>query len=114
MYQHTKAFSLIEVTVALLIFSVVMLGLMALQTRQIKRLYRSYLHSVATIQAQSMLERLRVNEAPTVRLRELAIWNKRNHTLLPAGHGSYACARYQTDCHVTVTWDGEGRQVVDI
>lgn len=55
---QNKGFSLIEVLVTLVIFSIGLLGMAALQTRALKNTYASFQRSLATLQAQDLVDRL--------------------------------------------------------
>ncbi len=100
----TRGTSLIEVLVALTIFSVVLLGLMAMQLKSVRANVSSYYQSVAANQALDMLERLRANATPVSRLREYATWNIINTKVLPFGHGTYTCQKAVHLCSINLTW----------
>lgn len=58
-----KGFSLLEVLVALLVLSIGLLGLAALQTTGIKFNQQSYQRTQATLQAYEIIDRMRVNRS---------------------------------------------------
>lgn len=103
--------SLIEVVVAMTLFSVVLLGLMAWHWRAVTMNLSAYYHSVAAVRAEAMLERLRANHAPDARQREFVAWNTMNQSMLPDGHGSYQCDLSSGDCTITLAWYAKKRQV---
>lgn len=59
--RSDKGFSLIEVLVTLVIFSIGLLGMAALQNRALKISYASFQRSLATLQAQDLVERFWAN-----------------------------------------------------
>lgn len=56
-----RGFTLIEVLIALIVLSLGLLGLIALQTRSLAASHSAYLTSVASIQAMSLAEMMRAN-----------------------------------------------------
>jgi type IV pilus assembly protein PilV len=62
-----KGFTLVEILIALVILSVGLLGLAALQMSSLKLLSDSYYRSIAVIQANDMRDRMRANN-PMVKL----------------------------------------------
>lgn len=58
---HASGFTLIEVLIAIAVLGIGLLGLAGLQTQGIRYSYTSYLLTVATQQAQDMIERMRTN-----------------------------------------------------
>ncbi len=58
-------FSLIEVLVALLVLSIGLLGLAALQTTGLKLNHQSYERTQATLQAYDIIDRIRTNKSGT-------------------------------------------------
>lgn len=59
----TSGFTLLEVLVALLVFSIGFLGLAALQTLGMRFTHQSYERTQATLQAYEILDRMRANVA---------------------------------------------------
>lgn len=57
-----RGFSLLEVLIAIVVFSVGLLGLMNLQFSTLKLQHDSLLRSIATLQASDMADRMRANE----------------------------------------------------
>ncbi len=115
-YTVTKhaAFSLLEVLLAITVFSVVLLALMAWQLALLRNSYQDYFRSVAIVQTQSMLERLRVNHSDTARQREYVLWNDINLQVLPQGHGSFSCRQFDHHCLVTLRWRAAGPQAYSL
>lgn len=56
-----RGFTLIEVLIAMVVLSIGMLGLAGLQTSGLRYTHTSYLLSLATQQAEDMVERIRAN-----------------------------------------------------
>lgn len=63
LYKKQYGFTLIEVLISVLVLSVGILGIGALQTLGIRYTQNSYMLSIATQQAQDMAERMRANPA---------------------------------------------------
>ena len=61
--NRSHGFSMIEVLVTLLVLSIGLLGLAAMQVRSIKNTHSAYLRSQATYLAYDMLDRMRANMA---------------------------------------------------
>jgi len=55
---HTSGFTLIEILIALLVLSIGLLGLAAVQVQSLQNSYASYERSMATMQARDLVERL--------------------------------------------------------
>lgn len=103
-----SGFTIIEVLVAWVILSVVLLGIIQIETDALKITAEALWHSEAVVQLSSMLERLQVNRSPNAQVRELALWNAQNQSLLPKGHGEYQCVANQ--CRVTLIWQAQKTQ----
>lgn len=102
--RKSRAYALTEVLLALAVFAVVLLPLLRMSLVQVHDSINSYWRTVAINQAQSMLERLRVNHSSVARQRELLAWNRINQFVLPNGHGSFHCRRYDQHCLVSIGW----------
>lgn len=63
MKKQGPGFTLLEVLVTVVIFSVGLLGIAGLQMTGMKQTHNSHLRSVATMQAQEMADRMRANSA---------------------------------------------------
>ena len=111
MCWHDRGFGMIELLVSLLVLTIGLIGLAALQTHSLQRYQLSYQKSVANSQIQEIAERMRANQAgmaegaydvsempssrPTcnkctpnqIAQRDMYEWNEANKTLLPLGHG---------------------------
>ena len=61
--QNQAGFTLIEVLISVLVLSVGMLGVAAMQALGVRYTQNSYMLSIATQQAQDMAERMRANPA---------------------------------------------------
>ena len=55
---HASGFTLIEILIALLVLSIGLLGLAAVQVQSLQNSYASYERSMATMQARDLVERL--------------------------------------------------------
>lgn len=71
--RHTQGFTLLEVMVALVIFSIGLLGLAGLEAQGMRFNHSAYLRTQATFQAYDILDRMRAN-------REAAANNNYNAT----------------------------------
>ena len=63
---NSKGFTLIEMLISVVVISVGILGVAALQTLGVRYTQNSYMLSIATQQAQDMAERIRANPAEMV------------------------------------------------
>lgn len=119
--------SLIEILVTLFVLAIGLLGIFALQIQSLKLNQDGYMHSVATIQAYSMLDRIRANRtgasagsydgatgipsdpgcttcSPTqLAQQDIRQWNQLNAQLLPSGQGTIA--RSSNTYTITIMWD---------
>jgi type IV pilus assembly protein PilV len=110
-------FSLLEVMIALLIFSIGLLGLAGLLVVSVKTNQSAYLRSQASFMAQTMADRMRANamgvwngaynktipsgsanptcpcDVATLAQRDLYWWDQELANFLPNASGSIACAR---------------------
>lgn len=121
-----RGFSLLEVLIALIILSVGLLGIAALQGVALKTNHSAYQRSQATFLSYDMMDRMRANRnaalagnynlaltdnpssSGTLAEQDLNDWiNNYVAQLLPAGDGSINCDANGL-CTVTVQWD-EGR-----
>lgn len=123
-----QGFTLIEVLISVLVLSVGLLGLAALQATAIRFNDSAQLRSMAVFQASNMIDRMRVNltgvkagnynnlsgtpsNAPSCTVcstadtatRDLYLWNTANAQLLPAGQG--VVTGNGSVFTVTVRWD---------
>ncbi len=125
--KHMGGFSLLEVLISLIILSIGLLGLAALQATSLKANHGAYQRSQAIFLAYDMMDRMRANRtaalagsynramgdaAPTpgdLATRDVNDWlTVFVNVLLPAGDGSIACSNATNVCTVVVAWD-EGR-----
>lgn len=120
MVSAVRGFSLLEVMIALLIFSLGLLGLGSLIAVSVKTNHSAYLRTQASFLAQSMADRMRANPAGVwkaaydgdgypksgtpstcasgcsysdVVLRDQLLWSQQMTDLLPAPTASIACER---------------------
>lgn len=121
--------SLIEVLVALLITSVGLLGLAALQARSLQFNHGAYLRSQANILAYDMADRMRLNKdvaraggynlamdaskpsAGSLVNTDKNQWLTLIESVLPAGDGSVSCV--SNICTLTIKWREAGQTVDD-
>lgn len=124
-----RGLSLIEVLVTLLITSVGLIGLAAMQARSLQFNHGAYLRSQANILAYDMADRMRLNKddaranlyniaisasAPAVTdnvSRDQSQWLALIAATLPAGDGSVSCV--SNICTLTVQWREAGRDADD-
>lgn len=122
-------FSLIEVLVALVVLSVGLLGLAALQQNAVRFNHGAYLRSQATVLAYDMADRIRGNRqaaindaydsafaavppacggaiaAGTVVAQDIAAWRRALTCALPAGNGQIEWDDAAEILTITVQWD---------
>ena len=125
--KHLDGFTLLEVLVALLILSIGLLGLAALQANTLKINHGALQRTQAIFLTYDMMDRLRANRVAALAGQcdiamgatlggtdlcdvDVTDWQN-NHvaTFLPSGQGLVDCSTTVDVCVVTVQWD-EGRQ----
>jgi type IV pilus assembly protein PilV len=124
--KSQKGFSLIEVLVTLLITSVGLLGLAALQVKSLQFNHGAYLRSQANILAYDIADRMRLNKddaragdynilmtaskpsASGLVTTDQNQWLTLVETTLPAGDGSVSCV--SNICTLTIQWREAGRR----
>ncbi len=118
-----RGFSLLEVLIALLILSIGLLGLAALQMRGLKYNHDAYVRSQSTILAYDIMDRMRGNSANSADYadpvstsivcsdtvgsgaNERRCWEDKLVSMLPAGSGSIAQNGTDTSLYnVTINW----------
>lgn len=127
--KHEKGLSLIEVLVTLLITSVGLLGLAAMQARSLQFNHGAYLRSQANILAYDMADRMRLNKDDArANLYNISLssgipsaggivstdqnqWLTQIAATLPAGDGAVSCAA--NICTLTIQWREAGRDTDD-
>jgi type IV pilus assembly protein PilV len=126
--RHDRGFSLIEVLVALVVLSVGLLGLAALQSTSAQFNASAYSRSQATILAYDMADRVRANRqvalggaytsaypgvlpacnsavAGTVAQQDLGAWRRALVCSLPNGNGAVAFDAGTQVLTISVRWD---------
>lgn len=126
-FQPAHGFSLLEILISVLVLSIGLLGIAALQTKSVNYTHSGELRSIATYQAYNMLDRIRANKAgrtagnyasmsgsgtdpacdtcspSQIAQKDHYEWNDANANLLPQGQGTVAqTANVYT---ITVFWD---------
>ncbi len=125
--KYLNGFTLLEVMIALLILSIGLLGLAALQANSLKINHGALLRTQATFLTYDMMDRLRANRTAALAGQcDIAMGATISGTsmcavdvtdwqdifvgaLLPSGQGLIDCSTTANVCVVTVQWD-EGRQ----
>ena len=125
--KYLNGFTLLEVMIALLILSIGLLGLAALQANSLKINHGALLRTQATFLTYDMMDRLRANRTAALAGQcDIALGATISGTsmcavdvtdwqdnfvgvLLPSGQGFIDCSTTANVCLVTVQWD-EGRQ----
>lgn len=132
--HRQTGFTLLEIMIALVIFSVGLLGLAGLQAGGLRSTTTAQYRTIATIQAYDMADRIRANPrgvsdgnynalnnttpsstdcvTATCTAAQLAAfdyyeWQKATATALPGGHGTVAGGGAGSQFTVTVMWDEE-------
>lgn len=136
-HSKTKGFTLIEVMLALVIFSIGLLGLATLQATSLQQNHSAYLRTQATYLAYDILDRMRANKnqatnytvgtgafpAPSplcistsdvcsegeIRNADRYFWKESLKTTLPMGDGSIATTSVsgRTEITIRVFWDND-------
>ena len=127
--KHLSGFTLLEVMIALLVLSIGLLGIAALQANSLKVNHGAYQRSQAIFITYDMMDRLRANRTAALAGQcdiamgatlagsgsamcdaDVTDWQTNFvAALLPTGQGFIDCTTTANICVVTVQWD-EGRQ----
>jgi type IV pilus assembly protein PilV len=106
-----KGFTLIEILITMVVISIALLGVGILQVKALQYSYASYQRSVATIQANDLVERLWAGMCalPASRDNIAAEWVTTNTNTLPSWTGSLAYDASGTIpiYTITVSWQDE-------
>jgi Tfp pilus assembly protein PilV len=103
--------NIVEVLLAWFILMTVFLNFALIQEKNQVAVRHAYLKTVALMQAENMLERLRVNKTSASQQRELMEWNDENKRLLPEGVGVFKCSSI---CNVTVKWQERHQESISL
>ena len=133
--RKTRGFSLLEVLIALLIFSFGLMGLAALQSFSVKNNQSSSFRSQATALAYMIIDNMRANRpavltghyfadyedttcedadpaGATGAETDLAVWRNKLACTLPGGRGSVQFPGPENQVIVSITWD-DARWAID-
>jgi type IV pilus assembly protein PilV len=121
--NHTKGFTLVEALVALLVLSIGLLGVAALQLTALQNNNNALFRSQATYLAYDITDRIRANRstaltgggyvvaygaAPsgtTVERNDIRAWKTMLGATLPAGDGSIAIDAATGEAVIRIRWD---------
>jgi type IV pilus assembly protein PilV len=127
--KFQDGFSLVEVLISVLVLTLGLLGIAALQANVVKYNHSAQLRSMAVYQAANMIDRMRANlagvtagnynnvsgipTAPTctscssseTATKDINAWNNENSLLLPAGQGTVT--GNGSIFTITVRWDND-------
>lgn len=104
---HTQlGFSLLEVVIASAIFAMAAFSIVGYQITALQRTQHALWQSMALLQAQNLLESLRVMRTDDLRQAELYRWNQINQRSLNKSRAQYQCSALQ--CTVKVWWRQRG------
>ncbi len=104
-FKTQTGFSLIEVLISLMLLSLMLFGMDAMELMAVRDNRATYFFNVASNQAQDMAERLRVFAFAEDFRHSVAEWNQENQEVLPQGRGiiTGAYPAYQ----ITIFWGDE-------
>ncbi len=108
--QSKLGMSLIEIMISLLLLSMLLLGLDAMQITVLKYVKNTYLFSVATQQVKQMAERLTAAQEKNSD-EQIIHWNQQNAEVLPHGRGMVE--GYYPSYHITLFWGGSQDHTCD-
>lgn len=108
--EHQRGVALIEVLMAVLIFSVGILGLVGLQSRAIQLSMDTEDRNRAALLANELVNEMWLRRAPTVPADVVTAWKAKvaatTQSGLPGGEGEYSVTGRQAD--VTIKWQSPG------
>ncbi|AJQ92406.1 tfp pilus assembly protein PilV [Gynuella sunshinyii YC6258] len=125
--MHTQTgTSMIEVLVTVVILSVSLLAMAAMQTQSVKLNQSALLRSQANIMAYEIMDRIRINRGKdstniagytadydatpsgnTLAVQDVSSWRSNLASTLPAGKGAIDCVAATRLCKVSVKWSEE-------
>jgi type II secretory pathway component PulJ len=100
--KKSLGFSLFEVLICLVLLTISVLGLEAMQAKAVKDSRKFYYLCVAVHQLENMTERLYALHNLTGLESQLRSWNQENQILLPQGQG-YIQGTYP-NYHIMISW----------
>jgi type IV pilus assembly protein PilV len=101
--HRQRGFSLLEVLISVLIFSIGLMGLAGLQVVGMKANQNALLRSIASEAAYDMLDQLRAQPKGTTKVGD---WNSALAALLPSGEGK-VCVSKEADVSKCSAWEDE-------
>lgn len=108
--KHQRGVALIEVLMAVLIFSVGILGLVGLQSRAIQLSMDTEDRNRAALLANELVNEMWLRRTPNVPAGVVTAWEDKiaatTKSGLPGGEGAYSVDGRQAD--VTITWQSPG------
>lgn len=99
-----RGFTLIEVLVALLIFSFGVLGMVGMQARAVQYSIQTGDRARAALLASEIVSQMWANQSTTVSSSDLAAWQARVTDALPSSAGSVGSADANGVVEVKVSW----------
>lgn len=104
--RHQTGFTLMEAMVALLIFSVGLLGLAAMQMSGLQNNHVALMRTYAIQQTYDIADRIRSRRNGANALADVAAWNNELPNILPGGRGQVAATPGIPGAFdITVFWD---------
>jgi Tfp pilus assembly protein PilV len=100
-------FNFLELLIVLIIVTSMMLPMIGWQIASLQGVQASFQQSMAAIQAQNFLERLRASASPVSRNREFDLWQAQLPLYLNQGKGNYQCEDLHA-CTIEVEWIDHG------
>lgn len=104
--MHTiGGFTFLEVLISLVLLSITLLGLDAMEVYSLRSLRATYFVHLALLQLQNMYDRLLVAKPYHEISQQVIAWNKENQALLPEGKGYVE--GYASSYTIHIAWGGE-------
>lgn len=85
--KNLSGFTYVELIISLLLLSLILLGLNAMEVMALRQSSRAWYYQVAVNQADNMLDRLRALKKDTGLDDQIKRWNQENGVILPQGGG---------------------------
>ena len=112
-FQQQTGFSLIEVLMSLFVLSIILCGLIQMQLFCINESSKSYLKTIAIIQANNLIELFRIQKnTHSNSVNVVQQWQQDTQNLLPYSQNRYNCI--VSKCQITIEWQFKKKQKINL
>lgn len=105
--HHQIGSSFIEITISMVLLSIILLGFDGMQIIALREAKSAYYYTVAMQQLHTMLDQLEISDGNDMP-QSLLLWNKQNREVLPDGYGVMCHANNHRT--LAIFWGGATEQ----